>query len=98
MPKLGDKPNMAEKHREVRKLLDQTPEAEIHITYLPGGRARVDFIPHYPDTPEEMARWKEALDEAEGMWEDREDIEAERKAIRQELDRSYPANDDTKTS
>ncbi|MGC1951532.1 MAG: hypothetical protein WA970_02890 [Gammaproteobacteria bacterium] len=79
---------MANKHEEVRKLLKNAAESDIHISYFPGGRARVDFAPH-ADTPEDMARWKAALDEVEGLWKDRENIEAEMQAIRKELDRSF---------
>jgi hypothetical protein len=97
MPKLGDKPDMAEKHRKVQELLAAAGEDEIQITFLPGGTARIDIAPH-TGAREEMVRWQEALAETEGMWEDREDIEAEMKAIRQELNRSYSATDDAKTS
>lgn len=97
MPKLGDKPDMAKKHRKVQKLLAEASEAEIQVTFLPGGAARIDIAPH-GDTPEETARWKEALDEAEGMWENREGIEEEMKSIRRELNRTYPENNDAETS
>lgn len=96
-PKIGDKPNMAKKHREVQKLLAGASEAEIQITFLPGGATRIDIAPH-GDTPEEIARWKEALDEAEGLWKDRENIEEEMKSIRRELNRTYSENNDAKTS
>jgi hypothetical protein len=52
--------------------------------------------PH-ADTPEDMARWKHALNEAEGLWKDRENTEEEMKAIRKELDRSFSDQDDRAT-
>lgn len=79
---------MANKHEEVRKLLKNAAESEIHISYFPDGRARVDFAPH-ADTPKDLARWKVALDAVEGLWKDRENIEVEMQAIRKELDRSF---------
>lgn len=100
MPQLAEKPkkpNMAGKREKIQKLLDEASEVEIHITHLPSGGTRVDFAPH-ADTPEEMARWNKALDEAEGMWEDREDIQEEMKTIRKELNRSFPEQDDTTSS
>lgn len=79
---------MANKHEEVRELLKNAAESEIHISYFSDGGARVDFAPH-ADTPQDLARWKAALDAVEGLWKDRETIEAEMRAIRDEFDRSF---------
>lgn len=88
---------MANKHEEVRELLKNAAESEIHISYFSGGGARVDFAPP-ADTSEEMARWKEAVNEAAGLWEDRHNIEEEMNAIRKELDRSFTDQDDHKAT
>ncbi len=88
MPKIEKRLDMVKKREEVKKLLEQANESEIHVIYLPGGGARVDFEPH-ADTPQEVMRWKESLKKAEGMWKDREDIVEEMEIIREEADRSF---------